>query len=474
MKLKNMFVKGVLSFGMMACALLFAGAKADAATYSCGANVTATLDESTGVMTLSGSGEMTEVPWSSWDSPVPAQIRSVVVSKGVTTIWDSAFENCSNLTSVTLPDGLKKIGFYAFKGCTSLTSITIPKTVTDSGGYCFKGSGLSTVTFAAGSTVVPSHLLIEAKNLTTVNMPDSITEIDISGFENCEKLASIKLPAKLKSLGFYAFKGCTSLTNITIPKTVTECGGYCFKNSALKNVIFQEGAKRVPGSMFADAPNLKNVNLAKSITSIDVSAFENSGVEEITLPYYCKEIGFYAFKDCKSLKSITIYQAVTDISGYAFKNVTGITVYGKKGSLAQKMAKTNGFTFKVVGVPALKGITYTAGNLKYTVVNDAINNKGTVKVVGIKKAKKTLTIPKMVKLESYKYTVVSIGKNAFKKASKVKTVKIQSAAITSMGKKAFSGIHKKAKIYVPKKKYTAYNKMLKKAGVTSKMKVKKK
>ncbi len=474
MKLKNMFVKGMLSLGMMACAVLFTDAKADAATFSCGTDVTAVLDEGIGVMTLTGNGEMTEVPWSSWDSPVPEQIRSVVVSKGVTSIKGHAFENCSYLTSVVLPDGLKDIGFYAFKDCPLLTSITFPKTLTECGGYCFKDSGLKTVTFAAGSTVIPGSLLNEAKNLTTVNMPDSITEIGSSAFEGCAKLASIKLPARLKGLGFYAFKDCSLLTSITIPKTVTESGGYCFKNSGLKSVVFQEGAKKVPRSMFNEASNLKNVNLAKSITSIDSSAFERSGIEEITLPYYCKGIDFYAFKDCENLKSITIYQAVTNINSYAFKNVKGITVYGKKGSLAHKMAKTNGFTFRAVGVPALKGITYAAGNLKYTVVNDAINNKGTVKVVGIVKAKKTLTIPKTVKLESYKYKVVSIGKNAFKKASKVKTVKIKSTTITSMGKKAFRGIHKKAKIYVPKKKYKAYKKMLKKAGVTSKMKVKKK
>ncbi|WP_166783617.1 leucine-rich repeat protein, partial [Flavobacterium psychrophilum] len=44
----------------------------------------------------------------------------------VTSIGESAFEHCNNLTSVTIPNSATSIGRYAFNMCSRLTSVTIP------------------------------------------------------------------------------------------------------------------------------------------------------------------------------------------------------------------------------------------------------------------------------------------------------------------------------------------------------------
>lgn len=60
--------------------------------------------------------------------------------------------------------------------------------------------------------------------------------------------------------------------------------------------------------------------------------------------------------------------------------------------------------------------------------------------------------------------VAAIGKNAFYKAKKLKTIVVRSSVIKSVGKNAWKSIHKKAVIRVPKKKLATYKKIFGKKG----------
>ena len=51
---------------------------------------------------------------------IPAEVNGVAI----TSIGDSAFENCTSLTSVTIPAGVTAIGDYAFSGCEALETVT--------------------------------------------------------------------------------------------------------------------------------------------------------------------------------------------------------------------------------------------------------------------------------------------------------------------------------------------------------------
>ncbi len=65
------------------------------------------------------------------------EIPATIIGKPVTSIGDSAFRDCSGLTSVTIPEGVTSIGDMAFSGCSGLTSVTIPASVTSIGNYAF-------------------------------------------------------------------------------------------------------------------------------------------------------------------------------------------------------------------------------------------------------------------------------------------------------------------------------------------------
>lgn len=80
----------------------------------------------------------------------------VVIPNSVTSIGNSAFFDCSSLTSVVIPNSVIHIGSYAFYGCSSLTSVTIPNSVTSIGQYAF--SDCSSLTSVMQNATVPPSL----------------------------------------------------------------------------------------------------------------------------------------------------------------------------------------------------------------------------------------------------------------------------------------------------------------------------
>ena len=133
---------------------------------------------------------------------------------------------------------------------------------------------------------------------------------------------------------------------------------------------------------------------------------------------------------------------------------------------------------KTVSIPAtvkIDGVTY-----KVTKVDDnAFKNNKTVTEVTVGSNIETIgknAFYKCTKLKTVKIgkNVTKIGANAFKGCKKLKTIKITSTKLTSktVSKNAFKGITKATTIKVPKKKLSAYKKLFKQKGLSSKVKVK--
>lgn len=218
----------------------------------------------------------------------------------------------------------------------------------------------------------------------------------------------------------------------------------------------------------------------------------------------CEENGSITYK-CKKCGEV-IEVVVLDAVGHNWDN-------GKVTKEATKTAEgIKTYTCTVCGKTKTQSIPKKkAGEEKQLKKGDVVTDDkraARVKVADVKKKEveykepvnkkaKTVTIPATVKINgtTYKVTkisdnafkgnkivtritvgknVKSIGKNVFSGTTKLKTITFKTTKLTqkTVSKNAFKGISKSTTIKVPKKKLSAYKKLFKSKGLSSKVKVK--
>jgi len=291
-----------------------------------------------------------------------ARVGNYTVPNSVTSIGDSAFGNCTSLTTVTIPDSVTNIGNEAFSGCTSLTSVaipnsitsietgafsrctslasvTIPNSVTSIGEAAFGGSGLISVTIPNSVTYIGRFAFEACTGLASVTILDGVTRIDENAFNGCTSLTSITIPGSATTIGDDAFSSCTSLTNVTISSGTTNIGTYAFGGCNSLTAITVEGLNSFYSSlagvlfnksqtMLIQYPGGKaaNYTIPNSVTSIGNWGFGAcTGLTSVMIPNSVTNIGERAFSDCTSLTNVTIPNSVTNIGVGAFWSCTRLT-----------------------------------------------------------------------------------------------------------------------------------------------------
>ena len=293
---------------------------ADVQTGSCGDNVTYSLDTETGVLTISGTGKMTD--YSAEDCPFNnrAYIKSVIIENGVISIGNYAFSYFGSLTNVTIPNSVTSIGYDAFNYCESLASITIPNSVTSIGSSAFFDcTSLKSIevldnnkNYSSADGVLfnkdKSELITypAGKTDSEYAIPNSVTSIGYDAFNCCRSLASVTIPNSVTSIGDYAFDNCESLTSVTIPNSVTNIGENAFENcESLASVTIPESVTSIGRSAFSTCKSLISVTIPNSVTSISYGTFSYcTSLKSVTIPNSVTNIGDYAFSDLENLKDV--------------------------------------------------------------------------------------------------------------------------------------------------------------------------
>ena len=185
-----------------------------------------------------------------------------------------------------------------------------------------------------GREVVP-------KNVTHVRFHPSVNEVggydydnygdlaeiaDGYGFKDCNRLKEVIFNDGLKKIGQHSFRYCTALESITLPSTLTEIEIYGFSGcSNLEEVVLNGGLMKVEDGTFHDCESLQKITIPYTVSCIGSAAFHNCiNLREVVFNEGLKKIGANTFMGCKSLQSITFPSSLIEIGNGAFNYCHGL------------------------------------------------------------------------------------------------------------------------------------------------------
>ena len=294
----------------------------------------------------------------SGDISIPTWAYYQNTSYKVTSIGNSAFEGCVNVTSVSLPNSLTRIGNGAFWQCSSLKSVVIPDGVSTIGEGAFRN----------------------CYNLVSVFIPGSVTSIGSSAFDNCNNLnqvfsliqspftinqnifttystATLFIPKGTKS-AYQAKSGWKKFTNIndeqkrtihvatagTLSHFISDCEKYYLEELTLSGELNDKDVRLIrnmsgidweyecPFCTLSEAVDIFTAGKLKILDILNAkivggggSYYEYGGSDSRpTKSFSTKDntISSYMFYN---LTSIKLSNSVTRIESNAFQNCSGIT-----------------------------------------------------------------------------------------------------------------------------------------------------
>ena len=358
---------------VLLCALVLASAFAVSAeehTGTCGDGLTWRFDSQTGLLTISGEGNMYD--YDTYNSPPwqDLEVLNVLIGEGVTSIGSRAFALCYYVQSITIPATVSSVGDAAFYQCSSLQELTIPAGVKVIGRSCFsKCSSLKTVHLPMGLQTIGDGAFDWCRNLEEMVIPEGVTYIGESAFSSSNKLRVLWLPSTLQKIGDHAFSAHQTIWHVMYAGTQdqwdqieigivndsllgatrhTQCTGnesidpeheictlcpadpyHACGEHATWSFDEKTGTLTISGwgHMYDGYPqwydfrfDIKTVVVEEGITKIgDYSFCDMDSCTSISLPSTLTAIGEYGIANCDLLLKIDIPDSVTSLGVGAFR-----------------------------------------------------------------------------------------------------------------------------------------------------------
>lgn len=409
------------------------------------------------------------------------------------------FRDQNNSLQYTIPEGIEEILPYAGQAL-GWQHVAVADTVKNIDSYGFYESGLLGITFTENAQLetVGDWAFAYNDNMD-ISLPASVKTIGKYSFAYIANRTPDLSKTQITVLPEYTFAGCPNLHTITMPVTLQTIENYAFAgNPNLNEVVFTGSTLTSIGTgAFQNCTNMHKINIPSGVTSIEPGTFSGcSNLNEVILPEGLQNIKDEAFSGCQNIHTMVIPSTVTYIAGNSFSGSNTKDIDTSKNAYARSAIGGSTYVPSPAPKPQMPGVGYqkTVGKLIYKVTGN-----GTAALVKpTSKSIQKVTIPAAVQMDGFTFKVTSIsarafagcrklktltigvnvrtiGKQAFQKCKKLAKITIKSKKLTkgTVGAGSFNGIAGKATIKVPKKKFKAYMKFLRKKGVGKKAKIKK-
>ncbi|MGN0179062.1 MAG: leucine-rich repeat protein, partial [Monoglobaceae bacterium] len=288
----------------------------------CGSNVSWRLDKSTGLLEVSGVGNMCDN--TNWGGHKDL-IKSVKIENGVTSIGKEAFKGCTNMVSVSIPDSVIKVGTMAFynTGYYHNSSNWIESVLyIDNHLIEAKKSIVGEYIVRNGTICVADYAFNSCSEITYVIMPDGVKSVGECSFSNCQSLTKIILPDSVTHVGNKAFEGCPNVKEILTGNGVKLLDDFYIEEKKLslrKLVIGDEVTTPIHFNMFEGFDSLTDVVIGDKVPYIEDWAFEGcKNLTNVEIGNGVSSIGDCAFMDCSKLVNFKIGNNLKLIGENAF------------------------------------------------------------------------------------------------------------------------------------------------------------
>ena len=284
-------------------------------------------------------------------------VTKVIIPEGVEKISQYAFANLTALEEIVLPSTLQHIDYGAFYGCTSLKKISFSgeNNLQIINQNAFENCDLQDTVDLSAVCVISDYAFAGNQDLKKVITTDALLSIGQYAFAGCKSLSEITIQSEKVKYGPYAFTSCTALTSfyvnaavlpegmfyeckaltsVTIGKDVNDIGEFAFRDTAVSELIVENGNKAYKvqtadyvlsadgKTLVAVAPtvtgsfSLGNIGGAEVTTLANGAFSHNTKITSVILPQVTV-VGDYALASNKYLTSVTLGE-LTKIGEYAF------------------------------------------------------------------------------------------------------------------------------------------------------------
>lgn len=211
---------------------------------------------------------------------IPETVEKDGITYQVTEVDESAFKDCTGITTLYVPASVTSIGNYAFNGCTALSEITLAD------GKEPLSIGYNTYTQESYGRGMfrdcPLKKLYLGRNLTYESYGSFDSQWGFSPFAN------------------------TPLADVTIGSCVTSVYRQCFRNTQVAHIEIPSSVTYIADMAFMLCGQLTDVTMSANTEAIGGWAFHGCAFSEFNIPQKVTRIGANAFTACANLKSICI------------------------------------------------------------------------------------------------------------------------------------------------------------------------